>query len=416
VAEQHPRVGTIYKLLDPRNEAVRYIGQTTQTLKQRHRDHLRKNKSDGVLTWVEELRRLGMEPAMLVVTTCPVAQLDAEELRAIRTYRTAGANLLNKTHNPGTREAAFGQIFRPPGRRDLYEPVKPWPLAMRRLYIRHLILIALSLLVAIALVIAGTIMSLFWSAFVGALFVFFPCLGLLPWSSHLHARQETIAGLVVAWPFMIIGQVLLIVAILASGPTSWHVLAVAFMVLACVIRFLLHRSQALAIEESTPGHIDLDEALQSTAFQQRRSLVTIAASGPMCAWIGFSGLVDRSLVPGMSVFELAGLLVIGCMFFLAATARLWSIPLPRKAIRSLLVSAALAGSFAGFTVMVIEVAFEQDSKLAWFVVLAFGVIAAMALLAGLEGLSHEARQVVLSRENLEAPDQDDEPSTAATLT
>lgn len=110
-----------------------------------------------------------------------------------------------------------------------------------------------------------------------------------------------------------------------------------------------------------------------------------------------------------------GLLVIGCIFFLATASRLWSIPLPRKIVGSLLVSVALAGSFAGFTVMVIEVAFEQDSKLAWFTVLALRVIAVMALLAGVEGLNHEARQAVWSRENLEVLDKDDEPFTAATL-
>ena len=110
VREEPDRVGVIYGLIDPRTAALRYVGQTQQTLRRRLSGHLRsprgKHAHLPVSRWIAKLQRNGLEP-MIEVLDGPmqVADLDAAEQRHIAVQRVAGAKLLNLCPGGG---ASFG--------------------------------------------------------------------------------------------------------------------------------------------------------------------------------------------------------------------------------------------------------------------------------------------------------------------
>jgi hypothetical protein len=53
--------GTIYALVDPRDGAVRYIGQTTKTVAERLAGHIAR-PAPRVGVWISELREVGLAP------------------------------------------------------------------------------------------------------------------------------------------------------------------------------------------------------------------------------------------------------------------------------------------------------------------------------------------------------------------
>ena len=90
---------TVYRLIDPRDKSVKYIGIAADT-RQRRRGHLHghpklypnQRKED----WIHELRTNGLEPILEPVEQYPTRLLArrAESL-LIYLYRLAGADLLN---------------------------------------------------------------------------------------------------------------------------------------------------------------------------------------------------------------------------------------------------------------------------------------------------------------------------------
>lgn len=87
---------SIYTLSDPRDNLIRYVGQTSNS-KIRYRDHLRGNRyrSTHTTNWIQELLNLGLKPIMIEIDTCEIKDLDITEQNYIKLYKSFGCNLTN---------------------------------------------------------------------------------------------------------------------------------------------------------------------------------------------------------------------------------------------------------------------------------------------------------------------------------
>lgn len=87
----------IYALVDPRDDAVRYVGATTNP-KKRYAEHMYENNRREIYKhrWVTKLRADGLRPQMIILEENPIDWAEAER-RWIAHYRAAGARLTNLT-------------------------------------------------------------------------------------------------------------------------------------------------------------------------------------------------------------------------------------------------------------------------------------------------------------------------------
>jgi len=58
---------TIYKLIDPITNEIRYIGLTINTLKQRLKSHMSENGKSHKIMWVQKLKKNKLKPIIEVV-------------------------------------------------------------------------------------------------------------------------------------------------------------------------------------------------------------------------------------------------------------------------------------------------------------------------------------------------------------
>lgn len=57
------RIHTVYALIDPRDNAVRYVGITEHSINKRLAEHLLGNDGNKAkMAWISELDRLGISP------------------------------------------------------------------------------------------------------------------------------------------------------------------------------------------------------------------------------------------------------------------------------------------------------------------------------------------------------------------
>jgi hypothetical protein len=92
--------GFIYSLSDPRNDEIRYVGQTTYPLEKRYKEHIRnakysKTKNHSVYRWINELIDVGLLPMISLLDTCEIESLNDKEIYWIGKY--FGKNLTNMT-------------------------------------------------------------------------------------------------------------------------------------------------------------------------------------------------------------------------------------------------------------------------------------------------------------------------------
>lgn len=87
---------SIYTLIDPRDELIRYVGQTSNP-KVRYRSHLKGNKYRNTYTtnWIQGLLDLNLKPIMIEIDQCEIKDLDITEQSYIRLYKSFGCNLTN---------------------------------------------------------------------------------------------------------------------------------------------------------------------------------------------------------------------------------------------------------------------------------------------------------------------------------
>ena len=93
------RFGIVYGLYDPRDGALRYIGQTTRPVKVRVQAHLTSHslkESRHVTRWLRILMDLDLKPNVRQLgEACSREELDQLEVRLIREAREEGASLTN---------------------------------------------------------------------------------------------------------------------------------------------------------------------------------------------------------------------------------------------------------------------------------------------------------------------------------
>ncbi|MGW5123273.1 hypothetical protein ACWEQ7_04260 [Streptomyces sp. NPDC004069] len=104
------KTGTVYALTDPRDDGIRYIGKTTQTLLDRLGGHLASPTNPGMRVWINALGAQGLVPNIKAVTTTTVDELDAEEKRQIEQHAQAGHRLLNSPYYQRNLGAVFAPV------------------------------------------------------------------------------------------------------------------------------------------------------------------------------------------------------------------------------------------------------------------------------------------------------------------
>lgn len=88
----------IYVLIDPRDGAVRYVGQTKRTLARRFSSHLASSATCRTHRdcWIAGLLAAGLRPEIRQIDTCGPDWAECER-KWIAHYRAAGAKLTNRT-------------------------------------------------------------------------------------------------------------------------------------------------------------------------------------------------------------------------------------------------------------------------------------------------------------------------------
>lgn len=96
--------GALYALIDPRDGAVRYIGQTTRTITERLAGHIA-NPAPRVGKWISELSQAGLAPLSVALREgIPILELLAVEKEEITRRIAAGEKLLNSAVTAAGRE------------------------------------------------------------------------------------------------------------------------------------------------------------------------------------------------------------------------------------------------------------------------------------------------------------------------
>ncbi|HEY6114634.1 MAG TPA: hypothetical protein VI172_01635 [Candidatus Dormibacteraeota bacterium] len=89
------KTGTVYRLVDPSDNKIRYIGKTTQPILNRLAGHLAQPTNPAMRVWINSLSLQGLTPRIETISTTATANLDVEEQRQIRHHAKAGHRLLN---------------------------------------------------------------------------------------------------------------------------------------------------------------------------------------------------------------------------------------------------------------------------------------------------------------------------------
>ncbi|MFE7754307.1 hypothetical protein [Streptomyces sp. NPDC057429] len=92
------QTGIIYTLTDPRDDRIRYVGQTTKTTTERLAGHLAYPTNPAMRVWIHALALQGLTPRITAIATPPVDRLSAEEEKQIAAHHQAGHRIFNSPH------------------------------------------------------------------------------------------------------------------------------------------------------------------------------------------------------------------------------------------------------------------------------------------------------------------------------
>ena len=92
---------SIYVLIDPRDNEIRYVGKTERKLPVRLRDHIKESRSGKRSSWrnywIAKLLRLGYQPSIQLVQAVPKTIWRSAEAYWIQYYWSIGCRLTNGT-------------------------------------------------------------------------------------------------------------------------------------------------------------------------------------------------------------------------------------------------------------------------------------------------------------------------------
>src|SRR5579859_3031101 len=87
---------TIYALIDPRNNEVRYIGKTCLALETRIQNHIVQMDNDEKSLWIQELRTIQKQPIIQAIEeNLTREQADQKEIYWINYFVKKGVKLSN---------------------------------------------------------------------------------------------------------------------------------------------------------------------------------------------------------------------------------------------------------------------------------------------------------------------------------
>lgn len=92
--------GSIYALVDPRDDVVRYVGQTIGALEKRLIEHYTAPRTAPMRDWVQELRGVGLKPVIRLLEDVPRECLNVYEEYWIAEMAYRGFYLLNSRLGP----------------------------------------------------------------------------------------------------------------------------------------------------------------------------------------------------------------------------------------------------------------------------------------------------------------------------
>lgn len=101
---------SIYGLIDPRDKALRYVGQTVQELNVRLKHHIKPceiKKNNYKSQWIKGLIKSGLRPEIFLIEECySIHDLNEAEIFYIEYFKFIGSRLVNLT--PGGMGAPVG--------------------------------------------------------------------------------------------------------------------------------------------------------------------------------------------------------------------------------------------------------------------------------------------------------------------
>ena len=96
--EQDARPTLIYRLIDPRDGRIRYIGKTVETLNDRLSNHLYTKENNQRGNWIRLVLRDGYKPVIESIEIVPPDEdWKAREIYWIKWHRDNGFDLVNAT-------------------------------------------------------------------------------------------------------------------------------------------------------------------------------------------------------------------------------------------------------------------------------------------------------------------------------
>lgn len=90
---------TIYALIDPRDENVRYVGKSNN-VNSRYSYHINEYKSKQIskkINWIKSLYKIGLKPELLILDEVPVLEWEFWEIHYISLFKFYGYKLTNST-------------------------------------------------------------------------------------------------------------------------------------------------------------------------------------------------------------------------------------------------------------------------------------------------------------------------------
>lgn len=124
-------MGIIYGLIDPNTKELRYIGQTTQSIKKRMYYHNGQAKKSGqrshVYNWLNSLYTKNLQAEVLIIeNNINKSNLDDLEIFYIQYFRFLGCNLTNLSSGGKTRGGFFHTEEHKQYLSTLYKGRLPW--------------------------------------------------------------------------------------------------------------------------------------------------------------------------------------------------------------------------------------------------------------------------------------------------
>jgi hypothetical protein len=102
---------SIYTLIDPRNNMIRYVGQSGNVSMRYQGFSYVTASNPAIQDWFIELKQEGLKPTVHILDTVPIADADTYEVFHIQKALSEGHLLLNRTSNPSFKRERTSELM-----------------------------------------------------------------------------------------------------------------------------------------------------------------------------------------------------------------------------------------------------------------------------------------------------------------